>query len=137
MQYEVTSPIIEIRQENVFVSDFYGKIEGSILRLRYNFRRNLTKYIIDSKGNVLSLSYLENTRFGIRSMITHFWNISSDIYTYDISDNKDVQWLRSELNLYLNSDNPDCVDLVDVLLSSVSSCKGDFQLKNAIPMMNL
>ena len=86
---------------------------------------------------MFSLQYLGNNRSGIRSLVSILWNVSTDIYSYEYSNNKDVGWLRVELDPYLRAENPDCVDLVDLLLSSVSSCSGDVLLKNAIPMMNL
>lgn len=137
MLYTIVSPIIEVRQDNVHVSDFYGLLDDTKITLRYNLVRNKTKYIIDSSGKVWVLHYIGNNKTGFRTLLSPLWNVSNDFYSYEVMEDRDVGWIRNILSPYLKVDNPDCVDLVDTLLRSISSCNGDVKLAKVIGLMNL
>lgn len=57
-KYKMNYPIIELRQNNFFFLDkFHGKILRNKAILPYNNYRNLTKYVIDSSGDVWSFKH--------------------------------------------------------------------------------
>lgn len=119
-------PIIEVRNEYLFVSqDFDGEILKGEIKRRYNFHRNLTKYVIDSNGEVWEFFHKSHNHHGLRRVLSILWNKSSDLYSYSKHLNKDVNWLKAVLKECSHTENPDLNELAEVLIEDLHTFEGN------------
>lgn len=129
-------PIIECREDNLFILNFFEGILSEKEAIRpFNVRRNLTRYVIDSNGTVWSFKHQSHNNTGFRKLISLIYNISTENYSIEISKNKNIGWLKDLLNEYASSDNPDVSDLANSIIEDISDINNDNQLTDV--MINL
>ncbi len=126
-------PIVEIRESNLFVlADFKGEVLNEEIKCPFNHLRNLTKYVIDSSGEVWEFSHKAHNHCGPRKVLSGIWNTSSDIYSYRKHMGKDVNWLRGVLKSYMSTENPDTNELAEALIDDLSAFEGNTVLSPTV-----
>ena len=138
MSHNLHFPIIEIRKDSFYVLNDYGaKISSGIIKTRHNLLGNTTNFIIDSTGCVLELTYINNDKNAIHSLIGILWNISHDFYSYSINCGRNIEWFRSIMTKYSKSDNPDISEMAHQFLHDCQQHTNETPLTSAISSFNL
>ncbi|UZD56644.1 hypothetical protein OLL83_002318 [Shewanella algae] len=137
-KYKMNYPIIELRQNNFFVLDkFHGKILRNKAILPYNNYRNLTKYVIDSSGDVWSFKHKKNNCVGVRKLITKFWNVSQDYYSVKLERNVNVGRFKELISTYIEHEDPDQAEMALDLMKSISDIPNETVLSSVVSKLNL
>ena len=103
----------------------------------YNRQRNLTKYIVDSSGQVYELTHLGHNNIGFRKYMSFIWNISNDIYSVTIHKDKDVFWLKETLVNVGGNGSIDSSDLRQSIVNDLEKHDQHEILLTAISRINL
>lgn len=134
-------PIIELRQSNIFVlkeNDFQGILfEDGILRMRRSVHRNLTTCVIDSDGHLWLFSFRGTNHAGARRLVSFFWNVSTDDYTYTQERDITVSRFREVVGPHLLDVDPDDSEIAHALLQPLANCNPSDLLRPHIPALNL
>lgn len=129
-------PIIEFRENNLFVLDFFeGQVQEDIAIRPFNIPRNLTRYVVDSAGYVWKFSHIGHDNNGLNKVISIFKNVSKDTYSVEICDKKNGKWLKDLVSEYIDSSNPDVSDMARSICDDITSIEEDEAL--AVTMRKL
>lgn len=132
------TPIIEVREQNLFVLDsFDGVVESNVIKTRHNLRGNRVRHVIDSSGAHWALHFERTDRQGLRRVVAAVWNICSDYYTFEASPNITIGEFRRIVEPHLRSANPDIGELASSLIAPLSRCPESDTLGPHMPSLNL
>ena len=112
-------------------------MSGNETKMRHNLRSNKTKYVFDSNGTMWTFDFQRSDNYGIRSLVSKLWNISSDYYTYSVERNSTIGGFRKAIIPHTKSQNPDMSDMAAALLESIEGCAESDSLHDKVALLNL
>lgn len=133
-------PIIELRQENLFLQmNFDGVFtETTKVRIRHNMVNNRTCYVIDSNGDLWSFKFVRTDHCGIRKTVsTLFWNISTDYYTYSKDLDISVRKFQELVEPHQEDLDPDTCEMAQSLLEPIIACNPSDSLRRHMHLLNM
>lgn len=133
------TPIIEVRQQNLFVlTEFDGVFVDTIMQTRHNMINNKIVHVIDSNADLWSFAFSRTNHTGIRGIVSALIrNISYDQYTYTKESNISVERFREIIEPHQRDLDPDHSEMAIALVESVATCAPSDPLRNHIHLLNL
>lgn len=133
------TPIIEIRQKNVFVlTEFDGVFVDNVMQTRHNMINNKTCHVIDSNGDLWSFTFSRTNHTGVRRIVSALIrNFSYDQYTYTKEANISVARFREIIEPHQRDLDPDHSEMASVLFESLSTCAPTDPLRKHVHLLDL